>query len=82
MDNPDEAYHSEEEEGECYLLGGGRLVGLGEVGEVGVINNEGNCSEENHSVTCSLVSRDSQREIRRYYEDREEKRRWKSLQET
>ena len=32
-------------------------------------------------VTCSWVSRDSQREIRRYYEDREEKRRWKSLQE-
>ena len=32
-------------------------------------------------VTCSWVSRDSQREILRYYEDREEKRRWKSLQE-
>ena len=33
------------------------------------------------NVTCSWVSRDSQREILRYYEDREEKRRWKSLQE-
>ena len=32
-------------------------------------------------VTCSWVSRDSQREIRRYWKDREEKRRWKSLQE-
>ena len=31
------------------------------------------------SVTCSWVSRDSQREIQRYYEDRVEKRRWKSL---
>ena len=32
-------------------------------------------------VTCSWVSRDSQREILRYYEAREEKRWWKSLQE-
>ena len=36
---------------------------------------------ETPTVTCSRVPRDSQREIRRYYEDREEKRRWKSLQE-
>ena len=32
-------------------------------------------------VTCSWVSQDSQGEIWQYYEDREEKRRWKSLQE-
>ena len=47
-----------------------RAVG-GEVGQ----------QPEMGSVSCCLVSRDSQREIRRYYEDTEEKRRWKSLQE-
>ena len=47
MDNLDQAYESDEGEGEFYGFGEGRLGGLGEVGEVEIINREGNCGVEN-----------------------------------
>ena len=47
MDNLDQVYESDEGEGEFYGFGGGRPGGLGEVGEVEIINNGGLCGEEN-----------------------------------
>ena len=48
MDNLDQAYESDEGEGEFYRFGEERLGGLGEVGKVEIINNEGNHGEENY----------------------------------
>ena len=47
MDNLNQVYESDEGEGEFYALRGGRLGGLGEAGEVEIINNEGNLGDIN-----------------------------------
>ena len=47
MHNLNQVYEGDEEEGEFYALGGGRLGGLGEAGEVEIINNEGNLGDIN-----------------------------------
>ena len=67
-------------EGLCVLFGvAEHFAQLGVV--IGAVHGGVDVVSEGWFVTCSGVSLDSQREIRRYYEDRQEKRRWKSLQE-
>jgi len=46
MNNSDQVYESDEEEGEFYGFAGGRLGGLGETGEVEIINNERNSEDQ------------------------------------